>query len=1035
MNRDSWLKIRKLFEEAFDLPSDARNEYLLQACGEDVSLRKEVEKLLAAHREDSYLEPPQEFTGNSLLDNAARASSPPPERVGKYRLLECIGSGGMGQIYRAVRDDREYEKEVAVKLIKRGMDTEEILRRFRTERQTLASLDHPNIARLLDGGTTRDGLPYLVMEYVNGVPIDKYCDREKLSIVARLRLFRQVCSAVEYAHRNLIVHRDIKPGNILVTPEGIPKLLDFGIAKLLGNESSGMTVTTVSSMKMMTPRYASPEQIMGRAMTTATDVYSLGVVLYELLTGRSPYSCETQSRNSIERQIIQSDPERPSASVRRDTTTLEGETTVASIEAVCASRNITRDKLRKLLKRDLDTIVMTALHRETERRYASVEQLSEDIRRYLGGLPIVAEADSLGYVASKFIIRHKSVVTVSVLAFLILVAGVIGTTTAMFRAQKAALVAENATAKANSELKKANEIRQFLQDMLAAANPENEGRDVTVREVLDQASKRVDTELGSEPAVCEAVHRTIGQTYLGLGLYEEARFHLEKADEICKEIYGSESIEYARSNDDLVAALMMFKYKYRLGKVILQNIELYQKILGENNIESARRYAAYGAFLSKYHKYQDAIEVYRQSFSMFEQLGLKPTYDELEGFGKALSSAGYFIEGKEMLDLSLETAIKANGYESVSVAGILHSMAVHHDNLGEFEKSEALFREVLRIRTKLFGADDLRLPVTILSIADIMYITGRFEEAASWYHRAWLIRSGWKEGYGAKLLIKESLAHRASDNRNDYVSLWRAGLNEFQVYWDATAWNIQCEMWIKSFKDLATVHFINGNLDLADDRCQDAIEYTLAVFNSFTEKDYSEMLLFSAMVYLNRSDYFKAEYCVKEVLSECEYRLWEKHWLVGESLYYWGLIKIAQLNPMAAIVSLRKALDIFSAALPEDHRLIACTRSSLGQCLVFLGQYNEAKAHLEECIPNLEKVLGHRDLPTKLGIQKREAERQLAAAIKSLIVACEKTGDGQGVAKWREALKTLPVINETGVGKTKSRSIPLSIDWWKSVGF
>ena len=1036
MNRDSWLKIRELFSEVIELRAGARSEFLSEACGDDAALRKEVERLLACHREDSYLEPPQEFTGNSLLDNAAQASSPPPERVGRYRLLECIGSGGMGQIYRALRDDREYEKEVAVKLIKRGMDTDEILRRFRTERQTLASLDHPNIARLLDGGTTKDGLPYLVMEYVGGVPIDRYCDREKLPIAERLKLFQQACSAVEYAHRNLIVHRDIKPANILVTPEGVPKLLDFGIAKLLGNESSGMTVTTVSSMKMMTPRYASPEQIMGRPITTATDVYSLGVVLYELLTGRSPYSCDTQSRNSIERQIIQSDPERPSASIRRDTTNIEGETTVASIEAVCATRDITRDRLRRLLKRDLDTIVMTALHKETERRYASVEQLSEDVRRYLGGLPIVAETDSLTYVTGKFIRRHKSVVTVSVLAFLILIAGVIGTATTMFRAQKAALVAEEATKKANEELeksereaKKANHIRQFLQDMLAAADPHNSGRDVTVREVLDQAAKRVNEELSDEAVVCEAVHRTIGQTYMGLGLYEKSRLHFERAHQLVRKIYGPESLEYANSLADLgvVFGLTITYYPTEIA----DSIRLHEKLTNDEE-ETAQKYKILGDFLTRDRKYMESVSVYRKAISQYKKLNKEIPVDWLRGYGNALSFAGVLKEAEVTLALARNIAEKQHGKFSVEYADILHSLACYYDGFYCIDKSEKYFRDAADIRTQVLGRDHLGIAVTLLSIGDILYLKGEFEEAKKYYAETESIRNNriWPAGVG-KLYFKQSFCCRRLGEYDAYTRLWRQGervLSGESIYPHSVLVSL-------AFEDQCRKHLTEGDIGLAVSCLDKSLELVQFSTRLYAKELTREQLHLLGWIYLKNRRLKLAKYYFSETLSDRKRCLYENHWMIGEMLYYLGWIQMERLNPISANVLLCDSLSILQSTLPEDHRLIACAKSSLGQSLVSLGQYTEAKALLEQCIPNLEKVPGHRNLPTKLGMQKREAERQTVAAVKSIIIACEAIGDKKGADKWREALKTQPIVNETGSRKLTKTSIPFVLNWWEAVGF
>jgi eukaryotic-like serine/threonine-protein kinase len=309
MTPERWQQVRGVFDHVASLPSAERSAYLDQACSADPDLRREVESLLLAHHEAGT-----EFLNTPAI-NLSRPAPPAPSRVGRrigaYNILEEIGRGGMGEVYRAGRADGQYEKEVAIKLVRGGYNTASVLERFRHERQILASLDHPNIARLLDGGTTDEGLPYLVMELIEGTPIDQYCDALKLGVNERLHLFVQVCSAVQYAHQRLVIHRDIKPGNILVTKEGVPKLLDFGIAKILDPAASA--ATTVAGP--MTPEYASPEQIRGEPITTATDVYSLGVVLYQLLTGHSPYPKNTSAPHEFARAICEIEPERPSAVV------------------------------------------------------------------------------------------------------------------------------------------------------------------------------------------------------------------------------------------------------------------------------------------------------------------------------------------------------------------------------------------------------------------------------------------------------------------------------------------------------------------------------------------------------------------------------------------------------------------------------------------------------------------------------------------------------------------------------------------------
>jgi eukaryotic-like serine/threonine-protein kinase len=407
MKVDRWQTVEKLFYQALDVPAPERLAWLEKNCGGDATLLREILSLLESDEAVSA-----EFLhgkiGDALAGFGAVTQGVPPrrQRVGPYRLLRIIGNGGMGAVYEAERDDRQYTKKVAVKLVRAGMDTEFILARFRRERQILAHLEHPNVARLLDGGTADDGTPYIVMEYIDGLPVTAYCERNKLPVEARLEIFLQVCAAVDYAHRRFVVHRDLKPGNILVDQSGTPKLLDFGISKLLmlDGQTAGQTVT--EGGRLMTPDYASPEQILGDPVTIVSDVYSLGVILYELLTGQRPYRIERLSFQAIEKAICHDEIKAPSTAVHRD-----GDS---------AHRALSRR-----LAGDLDTIVLRALQKDARRRYQSAEELAEDIRRHLIYLPISARPDTLLYRTTKFARRNRGILAAGLAVLLALGTGIV----------------------------------------------------------------------------------------------------------------------------------------------------------------------------------------------------------------------------------------------------------------------------------------------------------------------------------------------------------------------------------------------------------------------------------------------------------------------------------------------------------------------------------------------------------------------------------------------------------------------------------
>ena len=405
MNPDRWQRLQTLFNAAVEMTPDQRGAYLADACDDDLSLARQVESLLVSSDEAG------QFIEGAVEEAAASAARADMigRRIGPYEVVGELGHGGMGTVYLARRADAEYESLVAIKLV-RGVHSASLLGRFRSERQILASLSHPNIARLLDGGTTPEGYPYVVMEHVDGEPIDRYCDTRHLPIEARLELFRAVCLAVQHAHKNLVVHRDLKPSNILVTQAGVPKLLDFGIAKLLDPELAEHTVVeTGTATRLLTPSYASPEQVRGENITVATDVYSLGVVLYELLTGQVPFHFRGRGALEIERVICEEEPTRPSTLVTRDGDGADtnGNAPKMSAAELSRARNLMPDRLRRRLAGDLDTIVLKALRKEPNRRYESADQFAEDVRRHLDGLPVIARVDTWTYRANKFVRRHR----------------------------------------------------------------------------------------------------------------------------------------------------------------------------------------------------------------------------------------------------------------------------------------------------------------------------------------------------------------------------------------------------------------------------------------------------------------------------------------------------------------------------------------------------------------------------------------------------------------------------------------------------
>ncbi|HET7216574.1 MAG TPA: protein kinase, partial [Vicinamibacterales bacterium] len=534
---DEWARLEAVLDEVLELEGDVRLEAIARACGDDEALRAKVEAFVAADVEaHDFLETPAAEYAAGLV-RAAADEAPAEEReqpgdlVGPYRVISEIGRGGMGRVFLARRDDGQFDQRVALKLLRAGGDGVEIQQRFLRERQILARLQHPNIARLLDGGVTADGRPYFAMEYVAGEPITLYCDRRRLDVNKRLDLFIAVCDAVQYAHQNLVVHRDLKPSNTLVTADGEVKLLDFGIAKVLHEPDEGgngdPTLTRLGSGPM-TPEYAAPEQVRGDPVTTATDVYALGALAYELLTGRGPHRLTRLTAAEVERVIAEGDVDRPSAAIARSRPIADGRTA----DDVAAARATDGPRLRRQLRGDLDTIVMTALQKDPARRYASAGALVDDLRKYQGRMPIAARPDSVSYRASRFVRRHAIGVAATALVLASLVAGLIGTAWQARVASREAL--------------KAREISQFLASLFEVADPaRTNGRDVTAKDLLDRGAARVETELADQPDVQADMLVLLGKIYRDLGEYDRAQPLLERAVALRTSVFGRDTARTA----------------------------------------------------------------------------------------------------------------------------------------------------------------------------------------------------------------------------------------------------------------------------------------------------------------------------------------------------------------------------------------------------------------------------------------------------------------------------------------------------------
>jgi non-specific serine/threonine protein kinase/serine/threonine-protein kinase len=559
VNRDRWARLKELFAAAAELETEARAAFLDRECGGDGELRAELESLLAAGSgAGGFLETPA--TAEGLL--APEAPSPVGRRIGPYRVVAEIGRGGMGVVYRAVRDDDVFHKEVALKLLAGEAGSAPFEERFRRERQILATLDHPGIARLLDGGADGTGRPFFVLELVDGTPIDRHCRERGLGLRPRLELFRTVCGAVAFAHSRLVVHCDIKPGNVLVADDGTVKLLDFGIAKLLAVEGPGSTPAATATGWWMTPEYASPEQVRGEPVTTATDVYALGVMLYELLTGRTPYDLASRGADEVVRAICEREVTRPSLAATRR---LAAGDPRSAPEAGAGPPDGNPRRLGRRLAGDLDTIALRALAKDPRRRYQSVTELSEDVRRHLAGLPIRARPDDVGYRLRKFVGRHRAGVVAAALVVASLAGGLLATA-------RQARIARAERAVAERRFDEVRELaRTFIFDVhdeiagLPGSTPVRERIVALGLDYLERLSREAADDAGLQRELAEAYERIaavqggVGQA--NLGDLEGAIASQRRALELRERVAGA-------APEDLAAILTLARAHARLGDLL-----------------------------------------------------------------------------------------------------------------------------------------------------------------------------------------------------------------------------------------------------------------------------------------------------------------------------------------------------------------------------------------------------------------------------------------------------------------------------------
>lgn len=701
--RARWQQIQSLFDELVDTRESERAAHLARACGDDVELRSSVESLLKSdeRRGDLLLNAIGEAAESLLDDQQDRLIG---KRIGPYRVVSILGHGGMSIVYRGERDDSQYRQIVAIKVLQHSTVHPRLRSRLHSERHILATLDHPSIARLIDSGELEDGTPYLVMEYVDGESIDVYCDSRTLFVRERLELFIQVCAAVQYAHRNLVVHRDIKPSNIFVTNEAVPKLLDFGIAKLLAPESLSHTLpVTRLQERILTPENAAPEQVLGRPITTATDIYALGVLLYHLLTGRSPYRLLSYSQLQLERAICMDDPLRPSQMV---VAKLSGEKEIDR-SRISDRRGLSPQRLRTRLSGDLDSIVSMAMRKEPDRRYPSVEALADDINRHLLGQPVRARQGDWRYNTAKFMRRHLLAVGAVAAVFLglALFAGV-----TLWQNHRIEM-ARDATAQ---ERDRAQQVSAFLVDVFSQADPFNaQGKDATAKDLLDRGAERISGNLSLQPEVRAELLESIGLAYRRQGLSERAIPLFEQAVAIRRQERPLDNSRIAVALANLARALTDAGHLISAQSSLEQAVALSESSGESHAIETADILVQFGNFaLEAKSDPKRAAELFGKALNIYRTA---PAHQNLQIAAalNGLSTAAVWSDDfalaehyqREALEIFQATVSRNHPDNAIALATLGYILIQRE----KYTEAEQVLNEALQIERNVFGADNQRI--------------------------------------------------------------------------------------------------------------------------------------------------------------------------------------------------------------------------------------------------------------------------------------------------------------------------------------
>jgi serine/threonine protein kinase/tetratricopeptide (TPR) repeat protein len=945
-----WDRVKDLFLRSQDLPADTRTAWLAETCADDPTLRDEVESLLRAQSKPApiFAHDGNDLLG-SLLDDDIRPEDFAGRRIGAYRVLRLLGEGGMGQVFLAERDDGDFAQRVALKRIRADFAGTETRLRFLREREILARLVHPHVAQLHDGGLADDGTPYFTLEYVEGEPITRYCDARKLDVHARLELLLQVCAAVAYAHRNLVVHRDLKPSNILVTHDGVVKLLDFGIAKLLEADSAaGLTGTQAA---VMTREYAAPEQVLGEPITTATDVYALGVLTYELLTGRLPYPKAEAGQTSFAKAIVEHTPEPLSLALRRSATSDDDKRTT---ETIAAARAATPQLLRRLLRGDLERIVRRALEKSPEARYPTVGALADDFRAVLDGRPILD--GTRGDRVRKFVRRHWLALAATSTALLVVL---VGAGAIAFEARERAREAERAL----RETATTAAVKDFLLGLFAGADPRaNAGKQVSVRDLLDKGAEHIDKDLSAQPALQAELKGTLGGIYSRLGLYPQATT-LQQQSIAGLDAAGGRDALAASIELELATTVRSTGDSERAKTLLDETIARFEALPGPPDVKLIRAFYLRAFAAISAHRFDDALADAGRAETIARAHPEQP--DLLADALHAKASAQWGVHDYKDAEDELKEALaihEAGGRKSSVPAGSdKQTLALIYSETGRYREALALNEDVLAQSRSVMGERHPYVAHVMVSTSNDLYHLGRYAESESRLRQAYAIQHD--------LLETDSPYFAETQDALGAVLIQQRRYDEAEQ-----AYAIARDIWTKRYgtnysyvigvrSDLAWIALSRGEVAVAEKTLREVLADRETAHD--TDVAIDEARLGEAE---RRNGEIEAALASERAASSNANEIHgATSWESGLAERYLGLALADAGRLDEAETNLRAAIAYYDGLVGDgDHPLAATTRLALGEVMAnHPAGRAEAIAIVERAAQQRERLFGAGDARTK----------------------------------------------------------------------